>query len=146
MDVSLNGSCHGYSKILHGADFHHKLLHVCIQIVWTALSCRIIQVGGELKRSLIGPPAQSRVSYQNKTRLLGFFSSWVLKISKVRDSRASLDNSWKVSLICKKRNCCFENSSSFLPVAGVESIFVQSVLRERPYWLILSQLCIPSLQ
>lgn len=38
MDVYLNGSCHGYSTILHGAHFHHKLLHIYIQIVWAHFS------------------------------------------------------------------------------------------------------------
>lgn len=38
MDVSLSGSCHGYSTILHGAHFHHKLLHIYIQTVWAHFS------------------------------------------------------------------------------------------------------------
>ena len=104
MDVSLNGSYHGYSTILHGAHFHHKLLHIYIQIVWTHFfnffwnesykdnlkgklhicawaqwwsSCtqrhQIIQVGVELRRSLIRPPAQSRVSYQARPGYLGLY-------------------------------------------------------------------------
>lgn len=142
MDVSLNGSCHGYSTILHGAHFHHKLLYIYIQILWARFSnfflneCHKDSLEGKFR---ICARAQWWSSCTQNHPIIqagvGLRTSLVTPLVQSRVSFQTRpgylglypDVFWKTPrletaqlflshrLVCKRWKCSLGNSSSFIP-------------------------------